>query len=57
VILVYGLSNTRNCDDLECLTVIPLLQAFSNGILRISDTSRGTSASAELLVALVYGFH
>ena len=55
MILVYSLSNSSNCDDLECLLkVISLLQAFSGAIFHICGMLRRPAASAELLVCIYF---
>ena len=46
MILVYGLSKSSNCDDLDILEGILLLQAFGSVTFRIVGASRDPSASA-----------
>jgi len=54
VILIYGLSNSLAATAMtECpWRLFPYCKPFSSAIFRIFGTSRGPSASAELLVKL-----
>ena len=51
---LYDLSNSSNCDDLECpWWLFPSMQPFSSAIFHICGTSCGPCASSELIVLLL----